>query len=66
VCYGGPLTATWLPEAAREPSDLRLNVRVGWITRIEDIPQGAEIAVAATKATVQAARAYCQNHPPGT
>jgi hypothetical protein len=47
-------------------SNLRLNVRVGWITRIEDIPPGAEIAVAATKATVQADRAYCQNHPPGT
>jgi hypothetical protein len=47
-------------------SDLRLNVRVGWITRIEDIPLGAEIAVAATKATVQADRASCRNHPPGT
>ena len=47
-------------------SDLRLNVRVGWITRIEDISLGEEIAVAGTKASVQADRAYCQGQSPGS
>jgi hypothetical protein len=47
-------------------SDLLLNVRVGWITRIEDISLGAEIAVAGTKASVQADRAYCQDQSPGS
>jgi len=47
-------------------SDLRLRVRVGWITRTEDIQLGAEIAVAATKASVAADAAYCRTHQPGS
>jgi hypothetical protein len=46
-------------------SDLRLRVRVGWITRIEDVQLGAEYAVVATAASAQADRAYCRNRPPG-
>src|SRR5262245_43489504 len=48
------------PGGSQGTSDLHVNVRVGWITRTEDIPLSAEIAVAATKASVQADRAYCQ------
>ncbi|MDR2988312.1 MAG: hypothetical protein LBV34_26105 [Nocardiopsaceae bacterium] len=47
-------------------SDLRLRVRVGWITRTEDVSLGAEYAVAATVASVRADRAYCQNRLPGS
>jgi hypothetical protein len=46
-------------------SDLQLRVRVGWITRTEDIPLLAEIAVSPSAATVEADRAYCRNRPPG-
>jgi hypothetical protein len=45
-------------------SDLQLRVRVGWITRTEDVQLGAEYAVAATSSSVQADRAYCRNRPP--
>ena len=47
-------------------SDLRLRVRVGWITRTEDIQLPAEYAVAATAASVHADRAYCRNRLPGS
>lgn len=47
-------------------SDLLLRVRVGWITRTEDVPLGAEYAVAATAASVHADRAYCRNRQPGS
>ncbi len=43
-------------------SDLLLRVRVGWITRTEDIQLPAEFVVAATAATTRADRAYCRNH----
>jgi len=43
-------------------SDIRLRVRVGWITRTEDIPLGAMIAVAGTAATTRADAAYCRKH----
>lgn len=43
-------------------ADLRLRVRVGWITRTEDIQLPMDFAVAATVASSQAA--YCQNRPP--
>jgi hypothetical protein len=46
-------------------SDLQLRIRVGWITRTEDIPLDAEIAVSPSAATVQADKAYCRNRPPG-
>jgi hypothetical protein len=46
-------------------SDLQLRVRVGWITRTEDIPLSAEYAVSPSAATVQADTAYCRNRPPG-
>jgi hypothetical protein len=46
-------------------SDLQLRVRVGWITRTEDIPLDAEIAVSPSAATVQADKEYCRNRPPG-
>lgn len=47
-------------------SDLRLRVRVGWITRTEDVPLPAEYAVAATTASVHADSAYCRNRLPGS
>jgi hypothetical protein len=47
-------------------SDLLLRVRVGWITRTEDVQLGAEYAVAATAASVHADRAYCRNRLPGS
>ena len=47
-------------------SDLLLRVRVGWIIRIEDVPLGAEFAVAATATSVQADKAYCRNQLPGS
>jgi hypothetical protein len=45
-------------------SDLLLRVRVGWITRTEDVQLGAEYAVAATAASVHADRAFCRNRLP--
>jgi hypothetical protein len=53
------------PGGSQGTSDLRLRVRVGWITRTEDVQLGAEYAVVATAASVQADRAYCRNRPPG-
>ncbi len=47
-------------------TDLRLRVRVGWITKTEDIPLPAEFAVAATAASVHADRASCRNRLPGS
>lgn len=47
-------------------ADLRLRVRVGWITRTEDVPLPAEYAVAATAASVHADRAYCRHRLPGS
>jgi hypothetical protein len=47
-------------------SDLLLRVRVGWITRTEDVRLPAEFAVAATAASVHADRAYCRNRLPGS
>ena len=46
-------------------SDVLLRVRVGWITRTEDINLPSEIAVAATRASVHADAAYCRLHPTG-
>jgi hypothetical protein len=46
-------------------SDLRLRVRVGWITKTEDITLPGEFAVAATAATVHADRAHCGNQVSG-
>ncbi len=43
-------------------TDLLLRVRVGWITRTEDIQLPAEFAVAATAATTHADTAYCRSH----
>ncbi len=43
-------------------SDLRLRVRVGWITRTEDVQLGAEFAVGASAASVHADAAYCRDH----
>ena len=50
--------------AGQGTSDLRLRVRVGWITRTEDIQLPAEFAVAATAATTNADAAYCRNRQP--
>jgi hypothetical protein len=47
-------------------SDLRLRMRVGWITRTEDVPLPAEYAVSPTAATVHADGAYCRNGQPGS
>jgi hypothetical protein len=47
-------------------TDLLLRVRVGWITRIEDVPLTAEFAVGATAASVHADSAYCRNRLPGS
>ena len=44
-------------------TDLRLRIRIGWITKTEDIPLQAEWAVAATAATARADAAYCRNRP---
>ncbi len=46
-------------------SDVLLRVRVGWITRTEDINFLTEYAVTATKASVRADAAYCRTHPQG-
>jgi hypothetical protein len=45
--------------------DLQLRVRIGWITRTEDIPLGEVITVSPSAATVKADKAYCRNRPPG-
>jgi hypothetical protein len=40
--------------------DVRLRVRVGWITRTEDIPLGEVVAVSPDAATVKADEAHCR------
>jgi hypothetical protein len=58
--------ATGIRRLLAAHSDFRRRVRVGWITKTEDINLVTMVAIGATKATTRADAAYCRHHPPGS